>query len=109
MTIRGRGRQATSDQYRRVCLAEIAREIGRSKKATKHLLGDLAQYGIHPRIRSNRNLPQTWDARAVDVVKALIDVPHRPVGTSWLDTYLGETPTHEQLPRRTDPPGQARP
>ena len=108
MTIRGRGRRATSDQYRRVCLAEIAREIGRSKNDTRHLLNEMTQYGIHPRIRSNRSLPITWDARAVDVIKALIDVPHRSVGTSWLDTYLGETPTHERLrPEDPGPPGRA--
>lgn len=108
MTLRGRSRLATSDQYAMVCLAEIAREIGRSENATRHLLNELADYGIHPRIRSNRSLPIMWESRAIDVLKALIDVPHRPVGTSWLDTYLqGETSPHEQLPRRPDAPGQA--
>jgi len=96
-----RSRHATSDSYRRMSLAEIAREIDRTPWQTKKLLDSLLPYGIRPRIRSNRNLPITWDAAAVDVVKALIGVPHRPVGTSWLDDYLGET-THERF-RPTDP------
>jgi hypothetical protein len=98
-----RSRHATSDQYRRVTVAEIAREINRTPRQTRKLLDSLAPYGIRPRIRSNRNLPITYDAVAIDVVKALIGVPHRPVGMSWLDTYLGET-NHEQQPRHPDAP-----
>lgn len=100
-------RYATSDEFRWVSVAEIAREIGRTHRQTKKLLDSLEPYGIKPRIRANRNLPMQYDAKAIDVVKALIGVPHRPVGTSWLDDYLGETderlrPQHPDAPR---PPG----
>ena len=99
-----RKRYATSKDFERKCVAEIAREIGRTPHQTRKLLDSLLPYGVMPRIRSNRNLPITYDAKAVDMVKALIAVPHRPVGsTSWLDAYLGET--HERTaPRGPDAP-----
>lgn len=99
-----RSRHATSDAYRRVTVAEIAREIDRTPWQTKKLLDSLLPYGIRPRIRSNRNLPITYDAKAIDVVKALISVPHRPVGSSWLDAYLGETEDERLRPADPDAP-----
>ena len=85
------------EDYQRVGLSQIAAEIGRTRRQTKRLLDSLAFIGATPRI-GDKEL--TYPASAVEVVKALIDVPHRqlPGEVSWLDTYLGET-NHEQLRR----------
>lgn len=78
--------------YRRVGLQEIAREIDRTPTQTRKLLDSLGYIGARPRIGRKPYEEITYDASVIEVVKALVRVPHRqlPGTVSWLDTWLGE-------------------
>lgn len=64
-------------------LAQIAREIDRTPKQTKKLLRKVRYIGL----KGDR-----YDASALEVLKALLNIPHRHIGTDdWLTNYLGGT------------------
>lgn len=84
---------ALPETFRLVSLAEIAREIDRSPKETRRLLHQLRGFGVFPRLRHKKQgRPVLYNARVIEQVKALVDVPHRHIGhgPGWLDAYLGD-------------------
>lgn len=87
-----RKRYALPETFQRVCLSQIAREVDRTPRQTQKLLDSLAFAGVRTRIRSSKSAEITYDASVIELVKGLINVPHRHVGSgpTWLDDYLGE-------------------
>ena len=79
------------EEFRRVNLSQIAREIGCTVAETKKHLRRAESLGLlRPRIRSAKTEQITYDAVAIDVLKTLLGVPSRPAPQprDWLSTYL---------------------
>ena len=71
-------------------LAQLAREIDRSPAKTKRLVDRAVRLGLlRPRIRQ-KGAEHQYDVVAIEVLKAMIGVPHRPPPTreDWLTDYL---------------------
>lgn len=77
----------TAESFRWLSVPQIAKEIDRTVPQTRKLLAKVSFLGLHPRtIRGVRKYP----AGAVEVLKATLAIPHRPVPTErgdWLSTY----------------------
>lgn len=86
-----RGSYVPSEKYERVTLAQIAREIGRTRKQTAKLLDRLAFVGTIPEKGPDGVI--TYPAEAVNAVKGLLGQPHRDPDhhNDWLSQYLKET------------------
>ena len=85
-------RHRSPEEFERVNVSQIAREIGRTRSETNKLLRKAESLGLlRSRIRSSKRDEITYDAVAVDVLKTLIGVPSRPAPQpgDWLSTYLG--------------------
>lgn len=77
-------------QTRRMTLKQIAAEIDRSPNETRKLLRKARFVGLWSQIGRT----PTYHASAVEVLKAMVDVPHRPIPTGepdWLSRYEGDT------------------
>jgi hypothetical protein len=73
----------------RVNLGQIAAEIDRTPAQTMKLLTKMGYIGLRPR-RGQRSI--TYDARALETLKALLGQPHRHISdkaddwlTQWID------------------------
>ena len=79
------------EAHRWVSLNQIAKEINRTPKQTKKLLDKAGFIGLKPK----QGLPgrtYSYDASALEVLKALLNLPHRHIGPDdWLSNYLGGT------------------
>lgn len=77
----------TAESFRWLSVPQIAKEIDRSPAQTRKLLTKVSYVGLRPRlIKGTRKYP----ASAVEVLKAMLTIPHRPVPTDkgdWLSTY----------------------
>ena len=83
-------RDRTPEEHRRVSLPQIAREIDRTPKQTAKLL---AKVGFVPFAPEREGRVTTYDAEALEVLKAMLDIPHRTAGPDdWLGDYLGKAP-----------------
>jgi hypothetical protein len=83
----------STESFRRMTLHAIAREIGRTPHQTQKLLHKAGFLGLHPVRRIGTRGPLTYSSSAVEVLKAMIDVPARDVpdpGSDWLSDYEGE-------------------
>lgn len=79
------------EEFRRVNLSQIAREVGRTRTQTRKLLERVAPYvDLHPHIRNRKREDITYDAAAVEIVKAMIGLPHRtiPGANDWLTRFM---------------------
>ena len=77
----------TAESFRWLSVPQIAKEIDRTPKQTRKLLDKASFVGLHPR-RIGGVLK--YPASAVEVLKAMLSVPHRPVPTSdgdWLAIF----------------------
>ena len=86
-------RHRAPEEFRRVNVSQIAREIDRTRTQTTKLLRKAEGLGLlRPLIRSSRTEQITYDAVAIDVLKTMIGVPSRPAPQpgDWLSTYLGK-------------------
>lgn len=81
------------ETFRRVGLLQISREINRTPTQTRKLLAKVGFVGLKPRRRIGARIDTTYDASALEVVKAMLSIPHRPIPdlpkTDWLATYEG--------------------
>lgn len=86
-----RGRYVPSQRYERVTLAQVAREVGRTRKQTAKLLTRLSFVGTTPEKGSDGII--TYPAEAINAVKALLDKPHRDLDhtNDWLSQYMKES------------------
>ncbi|HWO52049.1 MAG TPA: hypothetical protein VNN23_10665 [Ornithinibacter sp.] len=77
----------TAASFRWLTVSQIAKEIDRSEHQTRKLLNKVSFIGLHPRrFKGVRKYP----ASSVEVLKAMLSIPHRPVPTKdgdWLSTY----------------------
>lgn len=84
-------RYRSPEEHRYVSLDQIAREINRTPKQTQKLLDKMGFIGLEPK----EGLPgrkTSYDASALEVLKALLGLPHRHIGPDdWLSNYLGGT------------------
>lgn len=85
-------RYRSPEEHRWVSLDQIAGEISRTPHQTKKLLDKMGYIGFKPK----RGLPGrtlSYDASALETLKALLDIPHRHIGADdWLSSYLnGDT------------------
>lgn len=82
---------APVEDHRWLTLTELAAEIGRSPGRTRKLLAKAGLLvGMLTKKKGNVTL---YDASTVEVLKAVIGVPHRPVvppGDDWLTQWIGE-------------------
>jgi hypothetical protein len=86
-------RYPSTESFRRKTLSTIAKEIGRTPVQTQKLLHKAGFLGLHPSRRIGTRAPLTYPSAAVEVLKAMIDVPARDVpdpGSDWLSAYEGE-------------------
>ncbi len=86
-------RYPPTESFRRKTLPTIAREIGRTPAQTQKLLHKAGFLGLHPTRLIGTKMPLTYPSSAVEVLKAMIDVPHRDVPdpeSDWLSAYEGE-------------------
>lgn len=81
-------RYRSPGEHRWVSLDQIAKEIDRTPVQTEKLLNKLGFIGLRPK----RGLPErtkSYDASALEALKALTGIPHRHIGTDdWLSNYL---------------------
>lgn len=85
-----RGRFARPESFTTVTLAQLAREVDRTVEETRRLVRRAVRLGL---IRERIRKPGTehrYDAVAIEVLKAMIGVPHRPPPDpeDWLSDYL---------------------
>lgn len=77
----------TAQSFRWLPVSQIAKEIDRTPHETQKLLDKAGFVGLRPRrIKGVRKYP----ASAVEVLKAMLSIPHRPVPTKdgdWLSKY----------------------
>lgn len=77
----------SAESFRWLSLPQIAKEIDRTPAQTRKLLDKVSFIGLYPRrIGGVKKYP----ASAVEVLKAMLTIPHRPVPTKdgdWLSTY----------------------
>ena len=80
------------ESFRRIGLAQIAREIDRTPAQTAKLLRKCGYVVDRRRIIGKPRSEITYDASAIEVVKAMLGIPHRPTPEpdDWLSTYEGE-------------------
>lgn len=79
----------SSQSMRWMTLNQVAAEIDRTPRETSRLLKKVAYLGVRRRIGQ----PHRYPAAAVEVLKAMLDIPHRPIPSSepdWLSRYEGE-------------------
>jgi hypothetical protein len=84
-----------TESFRRMTLAHIAREIGRTPHQTQKLLHKAGFLGLHPTRLIGTKVPLTYPSSSVEVLKAMIAVPARDVPdpeSDWLSAYEGDTP-----------------
>lgn len=75
-------------------LNEIAAEIDRTPKQTKKLLDKAWFLGLRPLHPMGRRGVKTYPASSVEVLKAMLEIPHRPIPeaeSDWLSRYEGES------------------
>lgn len=73
-------------------MAQICAEIDRTPVQAKKLLKSLGFLGIRTYIGPKARY-MLYDASSLEVIKALIEIPHRDVGghtTDWLSQYISE-------------------
>lgn len=86
-------RYPSTESFRRMTLHSIARQIGRTPTQTQKLLHKAGFLGLHPVRRIGTRAPLTYPSRSVEVLKAMIGVPHRDVPDpegDWLSPYEGD-------------------
>lgn len=79
----------SSASMRWMTVNQIAAEIDRTPRETLKLLNKAGFLGLRGRI----GRPTQYPASAVEVLKAMLDIPHRPVPSAepdWLSRYEGE-------------------
>lgn len=90
-----RSRYAGPAEHRWVTLPQMAREIDRTHAQTTHLLVKAQQLGyLRPRRRIGKHRVTLYPASHLEVLKAMVGVPHRPVPTQdgdWLSDYERKT------------------
>lgn len=79
-------------EFSRVSLGQIAGEIDRTPAQTMKLLHKMGFIGLKPR-RGLAHRTITYDARALETLKAMLGQPHRHISDKpddWLTQWLGE-------------------
>ena len=86
-------RYPSPEATRRLTLAQIAHEIDESVVHTRKLLAKTGFIGWKRR-GSKRAI--TYDAAALDVLKAMLEQPHRVVSddADWLEKWINKGGTH---------------
>ena len=82
------------EDFERVGLTQLAREIGRTTHQTKKLMNKLGFVGLDRNIRTSKYSEITYSREAVETVKEMLGLPSRqiPGEGNWLDDYLqGDT------------------
>lgn len=80
----------------RVSLGQIAGEINRTPGQTLKLLSKYGFIGLRPR-RGLAHRTITYDARAVETLKAMLGQPHRHISDKpddWLTQWIDQGETH---------------
>lgn len=93
MTQHGRPkRYRPPSEHRRVTIKQISAEIDRTVYQTEKLMKKVAMIGFGAR-RSKDGIT-TYDAEALEVLKAMLGIPHRPIQPEedWLGKHLGGEP-----------------
>lgn len=83
------------EDHRWVTLDQIAAEIARTRTQTKKLIRRTNYLGFDTRKKGRTTL---YSASTLEVLKAMLAVPHRPVpspGGDWLTQWIGD-PDHER-------------
>lgn len=77
----------TAESFRWLSVPQIAKEIDRTEAQTRKLIRKVDYLGLRPRRFGGTT---KYPASAVEVLKATLSIPHRPVPTQqgdWLSTY----------------------
>jgi hypothetical protein len=82
------------ESLRWMSVPQIAAEIDRTPAQTQKLLDKAWFLRLLPLQPTGRKGTRRYPASAVEVLKAMVDVPHRPIPQAepdWLSPYEGET------------------
>lgn len=83
-------------EFSRVNLGQIAGEIGRTPGQTVKLLHKMGFIGLRPRRGLDRH-HITYDARALETLKAMLGQPHRHISDKpddWLTKWIDKGDPH---------------
>jgi uncharacterized linocin/CFP29 family protein len=81
---------APASEHAWVSLNQICKEINRTPVQTKKVLKVLGFIGIRKSLHTKR-MHVYYDSGALEVIKALLSLPHREVGnaaTDWLSQFI---------------------
>lgn len=83
----------SAESMRWMTIPQIAAEIDRTVAQTKKLLDKAWYLGLIPLQPTGRKGPRRYPASHVEVLKAMLETPHREIPTAqpdWLSHYEGE-------------------
>lgn len=87
---------ARSARFERISVQAIARELGLPTTVARRLLARMAWIGLTPNRIRGVQPPPTYPVEALEVLKALLNHPHRHVtapGDDWLTAWLTKEST----------------